>query len=147
LSYGSWGVGSAGHLHAAQLEDKADVQMLHVPYKEMSQLYTDIGAGEPAWALGARASTRFAFESGRIKYLGVASAKRLSDMPDIPTLAESGASSEVEASGFVALLAPKGTPSHVVNKLNNDLIKVVKNPTVQERYDAFSFEAAAWSPE
>ncbi|MDR6861000.1 tripartite tricarboxylate transporter substrate binding protein [Variovorax guangxiensis] len=146
VSYGTWGVGSTAHLQSALLENRAGVQMLHVPYKEMGQLYTGVSTGETDWALGAMASTQFAYHSGRVKYLAVTSARRLVDMPDVPTLAEAGGPANIEASGFVALLAPKGTPEALCERINKDLLAAIASPEVQTRFKTFSFETAAWSP-
>lgn len=146
VTYGTWGVGSTAHLQSALFENKAGVRMLHVPYKEMGQLYTGVSTGETDWALGAMASTQFAYQSGRVKYLAVTSAHRRTDMPDVPTLAEAGGPPGVEASGFVALLAPKGTPEAICEKINKDLRAAVASPEVQARFKTFSFEAAPWTP-
>jgi tripartite-type tricarboxylate transporter receptor subunit TctC len=120
--------------------------MLHVPYKEMGQLYTGVSTGETDWALGAMASTQFAYQAGRVKYLAVTSPRRLPDMPDVPTLAEAGGPANVEASGFVALFAPKGTPEALCDKINKDLMAAVASPEVRARFKTFSFEAVTWSP-
>ena len=142
LTYGTWGVGSTAHLQTALFEGKAGVRMLHVPYKEMGQLYTGVSTGETDWALGALASTRFAYESRRVRYLAVTAPARLADMPDVPTVAEGGGPAGFEASGFVALLAPKGTPAALRERINKDLAAAVSSPEVRTRYKTFHFEAA-----
>jgi tripartite-type tricarboxylate transporter receptor subunit TctC len=147
LTYGTWGVGSTAHLQSALFESQAGVKMLHVPYKEMGQLYTGVSTGETDWALGAMASTRFAYESGRVRYLAVTAPARLPELPDVPTVAESGGPAGFEASGFVALLAPKGTPAAVRRKINQDLVAAVSSPEVRARYKTFNFDATPWSPE
>lgn len=146
VSYGTWGVGSTAHLQSALLESKAGVQMMHVPYKEMGQLYTGVSTGETDWALGAMASTQFAYQAGRVKYLAVTSARRLPDMPEVPTLAEAGGSANVEASGFVALLAPKGTPEAICDRIHKDLLAAIASAEVQARFKTFNFEAVPWTP-
>jgi tripartite-type tricarboxylate transporter receptor subunit TctC len=147
VSYGSWGVGSTAHLQTALLEARAGIRMLHVPYKEMGQLYTGVSTGETNWALGAMASTRFAYETGRVKYLAVTATTRLPDLPEVPTVGESGGPATFEASGFVALLAPKGTPEALRARINKDLVAAIASPDVRARYKTFSFEATPWSPE
>jgi tripartite-type tricarboxylate transporter receptor subunit TctC len=147
VTYGTWGVGSTAHLQSALFESKAGVRMLHVPYKEMSQLYNGVGAGETDWALGAMASSRSAYESGRAKYLAVTSLRRLPNMPDVPTVAEGGGPPNIEAIGFVALLAPKGTPEALRNKINKDLLAAVSSPEVRARYKTFNFEITPSTPE
>jgi tripartite-type tricarboxylate transporter receptor subunit TctC len=146
VSYGTWGVGSTAHLQAALLESKAGVQMMHVPYKEMGQLYTGVSTGETDWALGAMASTQFAYQAGRVRYLAVTSVRRLPDMPQVPTLAEAGGPANVEASGFVALLAPKGTPEAICERIQKDLLAAIASAEVQARFKTFNFEAVPWTP-
>lgn len=145
VSYGTWGVGSTAHLQSALFENQAGVKMLHVPYKEMGQLYTGVSTGETDWALGAMASTQFAYQSGRVKYLAVTSARRLPEMPHVPTLAEAGGPANVGANGFVALLAPKGTPESVRDRINKDLLAAVATPDVQSRFKTFNFETTPWT--
>ncbi len=139
VSFGTWGVGSTAHLQSALLEAQAGVRMLHVPYKEMGQLYTGVSTGETDWALGARASTEFVYRSGRVRYLAVTSPRRLPAMPDVPTLAESGGPADAVPSGFVALMAPKGTPAAILDRINSagalqDL--QFRGHTVERRADA-----------
>jgi len=145
VSYGTWGVGSTAHLQSALLETQAGVRMLHVPYKEMGQLYTGVSTGETDWALGAMASTEFVYRSGRVRYLAVTSAHRLPAMPEVPTLAESGGPASAVPSGFVALMAPKGTPAAVLDSINKDLLAAVSSPDVRARFKTFNFEATPWS--
>ncbi|UXC36625.1 Bug family tripartite tricarboxylate transporter substrate binding protein [Cupriavidus gilardii] len=145
VSYGTWGVGSTAHLQSALLANQAGVSMLHVPYKEMGQLYTGVSTGETDWALGAMASTEFVYQSGRVRYLAVTSPQRLPAMPDVPTLAESGGPANAVPSGFVALLAPKGTSAAILARINKDLLTAAASPDVQARYKTFSFEATPWS--
>lgn len=145
VSFGTWGVGSTAHLQSALLEAQAGVRMLHVPYKEMGQLYTGVSTGETDWALGARASTEFVYQPGRVRYLAVTSPQRLPAMPDVPTLAESGGPAHAVPSGFVALMAPKGTPAAILDRINKDLLAAVASTDVQARYKTFSFEATPWS--
>jgi tripartite-type tricarboxylate transporter receptor subunit TctC len=147
VTYGTWGVGSTAHLQTALFEARAGIRMLHVPYKEMGQLYTGVSTGETDWALGAMASTRFAYESGRVKYLAVTAAARLAELPDVPSIAESGGPPKFEASGFVALLAPKGTPEALRSRINKDLVAAISSPEVRARYNTFNFEPTPWSPE
>ncbi|MEJ8840654.1 Bug family tripartite tricarboxylate transporter substrate binding protein [Ramlibacter sp. AN1133] len=147
VTYGSWGVGSTAHLQTALFEKRAGVRMLHVPYKEMGQLYTGVSTGETDWALGAMASTRSVYESHRVRYLAVTANARLADLPDVPTVAESGGPSNFEASGFVALLAPKGTPEALRERIHKDLVAAIASPEVQARYRTFHFEATPWTPE
>jgi tripartite-type tricarboxylate transporter receptor subunit TctC len=81
-----------------------------------------------------------------VKYLAVAGARRLPDMPEVPTLAEAGGPANVEASGFVALLVPRETPVALCDRINKDLLAAVASPEVQARLKTFSFETAPRTP-
>lgn len=145
-TYGTWGVGSAAHLHSAALLGLAGARMTHVPYKEMSLLYTGVSTGEIDWALGAMASTQFAYQSGRVRYLAVARSSRLASFPEVPTVSESGGPTGFEASGVVALMLPKGAPHAVADKINKDLQVALASPALRARYRTFNFDVAALSP-
>jgi tripartite-type tricarboxylate transporter receptor subunit TctC len=145
-TYGTWGVGSAAHLHSAALLGLAGARMTHVPYKEMSLLYTGVSTGEIDWALGAMASTQFVYQSGKVKYLAVARSSRLANYPDVPTVAESGGPAGFEASGFVALLLPKGAPEAIANKINKDLQTALASSELRAHYKTFNFDVAPLSP-
>jgi tripartite-type tricarboxylate transporter receptor subunit TctC len=120
--------------------------MTHVPYKEMSLLYTGVSTGEIDWALGAMASTQFVYQSGKVKYLAVARSSRLANYPDVPTVAESGGPAGFEASGFVALLLPKGAPEAIANKINKDLQTALASSELRAHYKTFNFDVAPLSP-
>ncbi len=146
-SYGSWGVGSPGHLGGAQLESLTGAPMQHVPYREVSQLYTTVATGELSWAFASIPSSQGPYKAGKLKYIAVAAAKRIPQLPDVPTMAESGGPAQLEVNSFVVLTAPRGVPAAVRAKVNADVAKVVKDPEIAARFDTFAFEPLAWSPE
>jgi tripartite-type tricarboxylate transporter receptor subunit TctC len=147
VSYGSWGVGSPGHLGAQQLEALAGVQMQHVPYREVSQLYTNVGSGEVAWSFASIPSSQGVYKAGKLRYIAVATARRVPQMPDVPTMAESGGPAGLEVTSFVSLLAPKGVSPAIQSKINADVAKVIADPDIRARFDTFAFEPLAWSPD
>ena len=147
VSYGSWGVGSPGHLGAQQLEALAGVQMQHVPYREVSQLYTNVGSGEVAWSFASIPSSQGVYKAGKLRYIAVATARRVPQMPDVPTMAESGGPPGLEVTSFVSLLAPKGVSPAIQSKINADVAKVIADPDIRARFDTFAFEPLAWSPD
>ena len=145
LAYGSWGVGSPGHLGAKLLEEKTGVTMEHVPYREVSQLYMSVGNNEVGWSFASIPSSHSAFQSGKIRYLAVAAPKRIPQMPDVPTVAEAGGPADIDVNSFVVLVAPKGLPEAVRTRINDDVAKVVSSPDVKARLDSFAFEPISWS--
>ncbi|WP_399696924.1 Bug family tripartite tricarboxylate transporter substrate binding protein [Xenophilus sp.] len=147
ITYGSWGVGSPGHLGGQQLDALAGLQMNHAPYREVSQLYANVGTGDVPWAFASIPSSQGIYKAGKLKYIAVAATKRVPQMPDVPTMAESGGPAGLEVNSFVSLLAPKGVPEAVKKKINADVAKAIADPEIRARFDTFAFEPLAWSPE
>jgi tripartite-type tricarboxylate transporter receptor subunit TctC len=140
VNYGSWFVGSPGHIGAAMLETATGTKMTHVPYKEMSQLYVAVGNQEVDWAFGSAASAGAMQRAGRTRYLAVAAPRRVAGFPDVPTVAESGGPAGFELSAWTALLAPKGTPKAVVEKIQKDVAAVLAEPDLKDKYAAMYYE-------
>jgi tripartite-type tricarboxylate transporter receptor subunit TctC len=147
VSYGSWGIGSPGHLGGEQLELLTKTEMTHVAYREVSQLFTSVGNGDIQWSFASIPSSQGVFKAGKIRYIAVAAAKRLPQMPDVPTVAEAGGPAGFEVNSFVVLLSPKGIASDVSAKINADVLKVLADPEVKTRYNTFAFETITWSPD
>lgn len=147
ITYGSWGVGSPGHLGAELLEELTGIRMQHVPYREVSQLFPAVATGDVAWSLGTLPSSSGAYKAGKLRYLAVASPKRLPQMPDVPTVQEAGAPAGFDVNAFVVLVAPKGLPVALRNKINADVAKVIADPEIKARFDTFAFEPITWTPE
>ena len=147
LSYGSWGIGSPGHLGAEQLELQTGTEMTHVAYREVSQLFTSVGSGDIQWSFASLPSSQGIFKSGKLRYIAVAAANRVPQMPDVPTVAEAGGPAGFEVNSFVVLLSPKGIAIDVKAKINSDVLKVLADPEVRARFNTFAFETITWSPE
>ena len=147
VNYGSWGVGSPGHLGAELLEDLTGIRMQHVPFREVSQLYPAVGSGDVGWSLGTLPSSSGAYKAGKLRYIAVAATKRLPQMPDVPTAQEAGAPAGFDVNAFVVLVAPKGLPAPVRAKINADMGRVLADPEIRARFDTFAFEPISWPPE
>ncbi len=147
VTYGSWGVGSPGHLGGELLEMKTGVRMQHVPYREVSQLFTSVGAGDVAWSLGTLPSSSGAYKAGKLRYIAVASAKRLPQVPEVPTAAEAGGPADFDVNAFVVLVSPRGMPAALRSKINADVAKVIADSEIRSRFDTFAFEPVTWSPD
>ncbi|WP_225782211.1 tripartite tricarboxylate transporter substrate binding protein [Xenophilus sp. Marseille-Q4582] len=147
IVYGSWGVGSPGHLGGQQVDALAGTQMQHAPYREVSQLYANVGTGEVPWAFASLPSSQGIYKAGKLRYIAVAAARRIPQMPDVPTMGEAGGPPGLEVNSFVSLVAPKGVPPAVQAKINADVAKVIADPEIRARFDTFAFEPLAWSPE
>jgi tripartite-type tricarboxylate transporter receptor subunit TctC len=147
ISYGSWGVGSPGHLGGQQLESLTGTHMQHVPYREVSQLFANVGSGEVAWSFASLPSSQGIYKAGKLRYIAIAAPQRIPQMPDVPTMAESGGPAGLEVNSFVSLLTPKGVPAAIRARINADVAKVIADPEIRARFDTFAFEPLAWSPE
>jgi tripartite-type tricarboxylate transporter receptor subunit TctC len=144
VSYGSWGVGSPGHLGGEWLDYLTGSHMTHVPYREVSQLYTSVANGDPSWSFASIASSQGIYKSGKIRYLAVAAPQRVPQMPDVPTVAESGGPAELVVNSFVSLLAPKGVDAAVRDKIHADVTAVLQDPQVREKFATFAFQPMLW---
>jgi tripartite-type tricarboxylate transporter receptor subunit TctC len=145
VTYGSWGVGSPGHLGGVLLETQAGIEMQHVPYKEVSQLFTSVGAGDVQWSLGTLPSSSGAYKAGKLRYIAVASGKRLPQVPEVPTAREAGGPADFDVNAFVVLVAPKGIAPAVRDRIGADVARVLTDPEVRQRFDTFAFEPISWS--
>lgn len=145
VTYGSWAVGSTGHLGAAQLEAATATQMLHAPYKDTAQLYTAVANGEVTWALGTYATAGPLIQAGKLRVLAVADSARSPVLPNVPTLAEAGGPAGLEASSWVALLAPAGTPPATVNAIGKAVRAALGDPDVKAKLATFGFAPAPGS--
>lgn len=146
LSYGSAGNGSAGHLAFEYLKMSAGVFMLHVPYRGTGPMLTDLLSGRlEASAIGAAAIIPF-IKSGKVRCIATGSAKRLPQLPDVPTVAEQGFPG-FEMTQWYGMLAPANlAPAHLA-KLSTETMKAVKAPAALERLRGDAAEAIGGTPE
>ena len=138
-TYGSNSVGGPLHLGAAQVESVTGTKMVHVPYKEISQLYVAVSTGEIDWAMGSLASAGPLLRAGKVRLIAVADNVRSTALPNVPTFEESGGPKGVIVRSWVALMAPKGTPAAIVTSLNQSLNDVLQQPEVVEKFSTFGF--------
>ncbi|MEN9538829.1 MAG: hypothetical protein RLZZ126_1064, partial [Pseudomonadota bacterium] len=140
LNYGSWSVGNPVHLGSARMEIATGTDMVHVIFKETSQLYTSVATGDLAFALGSNATAGSLQRAGKIKFLAVAAPKRLAAFPDVPTFAESGGPKDFEVTGWTTLVAPPGLPRPVAEKIQRDVAKALAEPDIREKFISFGYE-------
>jgi len=147
LSYGSWGVGSPGHLGGEQLEEVTGTKMSHVAFRDVGQLYGTVASGELAWAWASIPSSQGVYKAGKLRYLAVAAPKRLPQLPEVPTVGEAGGPAGFDVNSFVVLVTPRGLAPALRAKINADVARAVADPEIKARFDAFAFETLTWSPE
>jgi 3-(3-hydroxy-phenyl)propionate hydroxylase len=140
VTYGSWANGSPGHLGGLRLQKLKGIEMLHVPYKEMSQLYAAVAVQEVQWALGSAASAGPLEKAGRVRFIAVAGPTRSKAYPGVPSVDEAASTKGYEVSSWTGLFAPKGTPKALREKISADVLEAVKSPEVIERYRGFDYE-------
>lgn len=147
VNYGSWGIGSPGHLGGEQLELGSGIEMQHIPFKDSGQMFTALAGNEIAWALGTIPSSQGVYKANKVRYLGVATPKRIPQMPELPTVAEAGGPKDFAQSSFVVLAAPHGIAPAVRSKIAQDVAKVMQDADIKARMDTFAFEYIHWSPD
>jgi tripartite-type tricarboxylate transporter receptor subunit TctC len=146
VTYGSNSVGGPLHLGAAQFEAATGTRMLHVPYKEMSQLYGSVATGDVTWGMASIASAGPLLSGGKLRFLAIADKTRSPALPNVPTLEEAGGPKGVEATTWVGLFAPKGTPAAIVNTLNQAVVAALKQEDIAQRMATFGFNAYPVGP-
>ena len=131
LNYASNGNGSSSHLAAVMFASMTGVDMVHVPYKGLSPALSDLLSGQVQLMFSSVVAIVPHVKAGKLRALAVSSRERLSLLPDLPTIAESGVPG-YQTSSWYGILAPAGTPPDVVAKLNAALVKVVSQPEVRQ---------------
>lgn len=147
LSYGSSGNGGGTHLAGELFNMEAGTQLQHIPYKGSAPAMTDLLGGQIQLMFADAPSALQHIKSGRVKVLGVASKKRSSMLPNVPTIAESGGLTNYEAYSWAALFAPAKTPENVLKKLNADFNTALSDPAVKQRLIDAGAEGDAGSSE
>ena len=145
LSFGTSGNGSITHVAGELLKEKSGANMVHIAYKGGGPAAADVTAGHTPLAFSSASSVSQYIQSGKLIALGVPSAKRSVAFPDIPTFAESGVAG-VELNSWVGILAPTGTSSAIIEKLNREINAVLADPAVKERLLVSGIIAAQGSP-
>jgi tripartite-type tricarboxylate transporter receptor subunit TctC len=145
VDYSSSGNGSAQHLFMAMFSAMAGIQMNHIPYKGSAQAVTDLLGGQVAAAMPGLAAMRGHIREGRARALAVTGAKRASAAPDIPTMMESGLK-DYELYVWMGILAPKGTPAPVIDRLHREFVTALRAPAVKSFMDNAAIEAVGSTP-
>lgn len=141
----STGIGSMPHMAIEQFRSSTNIDYLHVPYKGAAPAVTDTIGGQVNAFFGDVPGILQFVKSGRLKALGVAAPKRLTFMPNVPTLAEQGIAN-VEAINWYGIFVPAGTPASVVASLNQSIRRALENPEVHSLLINMGVEPAPNSP-
>jgi len=146
LSYASGGIGGSGHLAVELFSTMTQVQAVHVPYKGTGAAITDLIGGQVPLCFCTLPSVFPHVKSGRLRALAVTTARRTPAAPDIPTVAEAGVPG-YEMSQWYGLLAPAGTPTPIIERLNSEVGKALKHPELRSRLQSEGAEAVGSSPQ
>ena len=146
VTFGSSGNGSANHLGGVLFQYMTATTMVHVPYKSSGQSATALMSGEIDWLFSSTTAAMGPIRNGRLRGIAVTGLKRLSQTPEIPTVAESGVPG-YEVTGWYMMLAPAGVPREIIARLNSEIVKAVHSPAVKERFAALGTEPVGNSPE
>ena len=146
LTYASAGNGTSIHLAGEVFTSLAQVDMLHIPYKGSGPAVSDLLGGQVNYMFDSITSARPHIQSGKLRALGVTTAKRSSALPDVPTLAEAGVPG-YEVSPWFAVFMPASTPKAIVGKLNKALLEAMKDPEVAKRFETIGAEPVGSTPD
>ena len=139
LSYASAGNGTMQHIAGELLESMAKVRLTHVPYKGSGQVMADLVAGRVSIMFNSVAAVAPLVKDGRLRALAVTTPKRLPGWPNVPTMAEAGLPG-FEASAWYAVFGPAGMNPEIVQRINNEIQRVMDLPAVRERYAVLGLE-------
>jgi tripartite-type tricarboxylate transporter receptor subunit TctC len=146
ISFGSSGVGAAAHLTTELFKQTTGVDMVHVPYKGTAPALQDLMGGSIQILVDVPSTLMPQVRGGKIKALGMFSAKRVAGAAEVPTIAEAGGP-PLEGSTWVLFLAPAGTPKDIVNRMAAETAKAVASADIKGRFETIGIEPVGNSPE
>ena len=144
VSYGSIGSGSLGHVAMSLLGKNGGIEWTHVPYKGGGPLMNDAVAGHVPLSIGSVFVTKPHIDSKRLRPLAVTTSKRNPNLPDVPTMAESGYPG-FEAPAWWAILAPAKTPPDILKRMNDEVNKALKTPDIASKLAAQGIDVVGGS--
>ena len=145
LSYAGTGIGAAANMSAELFKNMTGANMVGISYKSAAPALTELVAGQTQLMFATALSVTPNIRSGRLRALGVTTAKRMAAMPELPTIAEAGVPG-FETSTWHGVLVPAGTPAPVVEKLNAEFNRALRLPDVRERLTALGAEILGGTP-
>ena len=146
VNWGSSGTGSSLHIGLALFQAATGVNVTHIPYKGSAPALIDLVGGQIQFMHTTTVSAEAQIRGGRVRVVGVAAAKRVPLLPDVPTLAESGIK-DAEAIVWFGMAAPAKTPRAIIDKLNRESNRLLGLPDVKKRFDELGLEVQGGTPE
>ena len=145
LTFASSGVGTGTHFSGEQLKVLAKIDIRHIPYKGGGPALNDLMGGQVQMGFGSIASTLPFVKQGKLRMIGITSAKRSPAVPDVPTIGET--LKGYEMTPWNAMFAPRGTPRGIVDRLNREVVAGIRSPEVGQKLAALGYDPAASTPE
>ncbi len=139
VSYASAGTGTSGHLAGELFRYITKTDILHIPYKGNAEAVTDVLAGRVQLLFSGVPPIRAHVESGKLRAIAVADARRAKQLPGVPTVAEAGMSGG-ESGAWYGILAPAGTPAPILDRLAAEFAKAIQRPDVREQFDRLGID-------
>lgn len=146
INFASSGSGTVSHLAMESLQKVAGIKLTHIPYKGASQGTTDVIAGAVQLYVSSVPTLIGHVRSGKLRPIAVTSLKRVGDLPQVPTVAESGYPG-FDAVTWFGLLGPANLPKDIVTKVNADLLSALKDPELHKQFDAQGADVVTSTPE
>jgi tripartite-type tricarboxylate transporter receptor subunit TctC len=146
LSFASSGAGGSPHLAGEMLKLRANIDLLHVPYKGASPALNDVLGGNVSMGFMTAAGALPSINAGKLRAIAVAGAQRLPQLPDVPTMQEAGIT-DFEVSSWNGLFAPAGTPPAILQKLAEAALKVITQPEMQKTFESHASLGVGGTPE
>jgi tripartite-type tricarboxylate transporter receptor subunit TctC len=145
LNYGSAGSGSPTHLTGVLMESMTGMKTVHIPYKSVSNAQADVVGGQIEFLFVVPSFAIPQIQAGRLRGLGVASLKRMPQMPNLPTIDEAGVPG-FEVLAWIGIAGPGQIADEIVNKVSTDMLRVLGMPDVRERISSLGLEIAPMPP-
>jgi tripartite-type tricarboxylate transporter receptor subunit TctC len=133
LNFTSAGLASSNYLAGEILKQTAKIDIAHVPFRGTPEQFTSLIRGDSQLSMAFMGNALPFIQSGQIKALGIATPKRVSQLPDVPTMAEAGMP-DYKYDSWFAIMAPAGTPAPIIKKISEDIASILKTPEMQARW-------------
>lgn len=146
LNFSSAGNGSGMHFAGEMVKQTLNIDIVHVPYKGVPEAITDTIGGRVQFTMAPLGATIGLIRDGKLRPLAVSSPKRVAVHPDVPAVAELGYPG-FRVDSWAGIFAPAKTPRAVINRLNRDIVRVLNEAEIQQRFGALGMEAAPCTPE
>jgi tripartite-type tricarboxylate transporter receptor subunit TctC len=148
LTYGTAGIGSPHHFAVELLRSMTGVSVIHVPYKGSAGIIPALLSGEIDFTIAAVNSLLPHFKSGKLRPIAMAGSSRTAILPEVPTIAEAASLAAYAVDVWLGVMAPAGTPRPIIDRLNGEINRVVRDPQiVRERLNTVGLEAVGTTPE